>query len=261
MRIQSDLITEVMVKEDLKLVLNQAPKDLADELRMKFYGRNDSTSSYNVEYPPIREAISSVDVTSPSHDLPIKLDQDNLRIASALPVEFDAADTDEHTRLCQSLVCLEFQIQQDPMDSLASLRQVNTTSYNTQYEFKLAGNVHGKSLTTAPGSSEAGFVLRVRGEDIAMALMQRISDIRSKMSQVGNNMKLLERITVTAPILNSAKARFALQFKIANLKQIRGSINSVKHFLKVGAQVHKIFMQVACNFEATSQSGETDLEK
>ena len=65
--------------------------------------------------------------------------------------------------------------------------------------------------------------------------MQRICDIRAKMSQVGSNMKLLDKITVTAPIKNSANARFALQFHIANLRQIRGSINSVKHFLKVGA--------------------------
>ena len=92
---------------------------------------------------------------------------------------------------------------------------------------------------------------RVRGEDIAAGLMQRICDIRNKMSQVGSNMKTIERITVTAPIQNSANARFALQFNIANLKQVRGSINSVKHFLKVGAQVLKIYMQVACNYESS----------
>ena len=116
------------------------------------------------------------------------------------------------------------------------------------FEFKLVGSVHGKSLTSEVDSSE-GFLIRVRGEDIAAGLMKRISEIRGKMSQVGSNMKLLERITVTAPIQNSANARFALQFKIANLKQIRGSINSVRHFLKVGAQVLKIYTQVACNFD------------
>ena len=162
-----------------------------------------------------REAISSVDVTNLSQDVPIP-QLKGLKIASALPIEIQ--DSSSGQRPCQSLVCLEFRIGQDPLNSLATLRQVNTSSFNTLYEFKLAGSVHGKSLTSETNQREEGFVLQIRGEDIASALMHRISEIRSKMSEVGSNMKHFERITVTAPIKNSANARIAFQFHIANLK-------------------------------------------
>ena len=50
----------------------------------------------------------------------------------------------------------------------------------------------------------------MRGEDITYGLMKRINGIREKMSQVGSNMKTLDRLTVTAPIENSTGVRIAL---------------------------------------------------
>ena len=85
-----------------------------------------------------------------------------------------------------------------------------------------------------------------------MGLMDRISQIRDKMSQVGSNMKHLDKLTVTAPIANSVGSRFALQFHISSMRQIRGQACSTKQYLKVGAQVTKIFLQVGCNFDGPS---------
>ena len=82
--------------------------------------------------------------------------------------------------------------------------------------------------------------------------MARIEQIRGKMAQVGSTMKQLERLSVTVPILNSQGARFALQFNIGNLKQIRGAAPSIKQFLKVGAQISKIYVQVGLSFRQQS---------
>ena len=73
MRIECDLISEIMVREELELVLNQKSHDIESDLRREatFTSRNESETAYNQEYPLIREAISSVDVTNLSHDAPI----------------------------------------------------------------------------------------------------------------------------------------------------------------------------------------------
>ena len=100
-RIESDLISEIIVKEELELVLNQRGLDLEDDLR-----RNAAESSFQ-EFPHVREAISSVDVTNPSHDAPISFTKGH-RIASALPVEI--SDSTDSQKPCQSLVRLEFKL-------------------------------------------------------------------------------------------------------------------------------------------------------
>lgn len=68
----------------------------------------------------------------------------------------------EFKRSVQSVICLEFKLREDPLDSLASLRQVNLEQYNTNFCFRLDGIVHGKSL-----SNENEFQVQVNGEDIA----------------------------------------------------------------------------------------------
>jgi len=82
------------------------------------------------------------------------------------------------SRPVQSLLCLEFKIGQDPLDSLAALRKVNSATYNSAFVFKLKGIVHGKSLT----NQQSSFEVQLRGEDIVNGLMERIHVIRDKMS-------------------------------------------------------------------------------
>ena len=81
--------------------MNQRGVDLEDDLR-----RNAAESSFQ-EFPHVREAISSVDVTNPSHDAPICFTKGH-RIASALPVEI--SDSTDSQKPCQSLVRLEFKL-------------------------------------------------------------------------------------------------------------------------------------------------------
>mmetsp|Transcript_17485 Transcript_17485/g.23604 ORF Transcript_17485/g.23604 Transcript_17485/m.23604 type:complete len:114 (+) Transcript_17485:936-1277(+) len=91
--------------------------------------------------------------------------------------------------------------------------------------------------------------MRVSGEDIVKAIMERVALIRHKMGKVGSSFKTIESLTLTAPIKNSKGARFALQFHIPNLRQIRGQVQSAKQFLKIGVQVTKLMLQVNFNFE------------
>ena len=59
-----------MIREELELVLNQPSKEIESELRREAARSSSlvSETAYNKEYPPIREAISSVDVTNLTHD-------------------------------------------------------------------------------------------------------------------------------------------------------------------------------------------------
>lgn len=110
-----------MVREDLELILNQTSKDIDADLRREaaLASRLESEPAYNQDYPPIREAISSVDVTSFCQDADITAQLRRRNVASAEYVE------GKSDRPVQSLISLEFRVELDPLDSLASLRKVN----------------------------------------------------------------------------------------------------------------------------------------
>ena len=63
-----------------------------------------------------------------------------------------------------------FKIGQDPQDSLAALRRVDYSQYNSTFVFKLAGLIHCKSLGNADS-----FEMRVSGEDIVTGIMDRVA--------------------------------------------------------------------------------------
>lgn len=85
--VTSDLITETMVREELNVVLNQRVAELEDELRREAAMSGTRGDSYNEEYPPIREAISSVDVTNLSQEASITCQLNSGKVTSSLPVE------------------------------------------------------------------------------------------------------------------------------------------------------------------------------
>lgn len=71
--VSTDLLTEVMVREELSVVLNQRVCDIEDNLRREaaIISTSQRESSCKVDFPTIREAISSVDVTNLSQEISI----------------------------------------------------------------------------------------------------------------------------------------------------------------------------------------------
>ena len=95
-----------MIREELELVLNQPGHEIEAELRREaaMSSRLETESAYNAEYPPLREAISSVDVTNLSQDASISAQIKKGTFASTHNVE------SHESRPVQSLTCLEFKI-------------------------------------------------------------------------------------------------------------------------------------------------------
>mmetsp|Transcript_17485 Transcript_17485/g.23605 ORF Transcript_17485/g.23605 Transcript_17485/m.23605 type:complete len:103 (+) Transcript_17485:456-764(+) len=68
--LRSDLISEVMVREEFGLVLNERTSEIEEDLRRQA-ALSSNRESYNETYPTLREAISSIDVAAISLDSPI----------------------------------------------------------------------------------------------------------------------------------------------------------------------------------------------
>ena len=125
-RVLTDLVSEMMVRDELQYVLNQSAGEIEAELRREAERSESFTSeqAYNAEYPSIREAISSVDVTNLALDESVAQLIKAGKVASIRPVE------GRNTRhLSESLNCLEFRIGDNPQDSLASLKRLSHKTY------------------------------------------------------------------------------------------------------------------------------------
>ena len=118
------------------------------------------------------------------------------------------------------------------------------------FTMELAGTVHGKSLTKhlKPENKKSSFKFSVTGQDIFQAITDRVADIKKQLKQVGS-LSSIDKLTLTAIVKVHHGIRFAVEFTINELKQLRNTKQLSSFILKSNAEIKRVFVQACFNFD------------